>query len=149
MKVRVGGETRLMAGEGNGPVNALDQALRKALEIFYPVLSQVKLTDYKVRVLDSKSATAARVRVLITSTCGGGELHHRGRLRGRGGRQLEGAGGFHGIPAAPHRGAVQGGDPGLKEAQKKPALAVAGAGFVMPGVIWRRGASLCFRCGGR
>ena len=70
VKVRVGGETRLMAGEGNGPVNALDQALRKALEIFYPVLSQVKLTDYKVRVLDSKSATAARVRVLITSTCG-------------------------------------------------------------------------------
>ena len=48
-----------MAAEGNGPVNALDQALRKALEIFDPVLSQVKLTDYKVRVLDSKSATAA------------------------------------------------------------------------------------------
>ena len=53
-----------------GFAGALDQALRKALEIFYPVLSQVKLTDYKVRVLDSKSATAARVRVLITSTCG-------------------------------------------------------------------------------
>ena len=57
VKVRVGGEIQLMAAEGNGPVNALDQALRKALEIFYPVLSQVKLTDYKVRVLDSKSAT--------------------------------------------------------------------------------------------
>lgn len=70
VKVRVGGEIQLMAAEGNGPVNALDQALRKALEIFYPVLSQVKLTDYKVRVLDSKSATAAGVRVLITSTDG-------------------------------------------------------------------------------
>ena len=70
VKVRVGGEIQLMAAEGNGPVNALDQALRKALEIFYPVLSQVELTDYKVRVLDSKSATAAGVRVLITSTDG-------------------------------------------------------------------------------
>lgn len=70
VKVRVGGEIQLMAAEGNGPVNALDQALRKALEIFYPVLSQVKLTDYKVRVLDSKNATAAGVRVLITSTDG-------------------------------------------------------------------------------
>lgn len=70
VKVRVGGEIQLMAAEGNGPVNALDQALRKALEIFYPILSQVKLTDYKVRVLDSKSATAAGVRVLITSTDG-------------------------------------------------------------------------------
>ena len=66
----MGGQIQLMAAEGNGPVNALDQALRKALEIFYPVLSQVKLTDYKVRVLDSKSATAAGVRVLITSTDG-------------------------------------------------------------------------------
>lgn len=70
VKVRVGGEIQLMAAEGNGPVNALDQALRKALEIFYPALSQVKLTDYKVRVLDSKSATAAGVRVLITSSDG-------------------------------------------------------------------------------
>lgn len=70
VKVRVGGEIQLMAAEGNGPVNALDKALRKALELFYPVLSQVKLTDYKVRVLDSKSATAAGVRVLITSSDG-------------------------------------------------------------------------------
>ena len=72
VKVRVGGEIQLMAAEGNGPVNALDQALRKALEIFYPVLSQVKLSDYKVRVLDSKNATAAGVRVLITSSDGEG-----------------------------------------------------------------------------
>lgn len=59
-----------MAGEGNGPVNALDIALRKALGVFYPVLNRVKLTDYKVRVLDGRSATASRVRVLITSTDG-------------------------------------------------------------------------------
>lgn len=70
VKVRVGGQVQLTAAEGNGPVNALDKALRKALEVFYPILSHVKLTDYKVRVLDSKSATAAGVRVLITSTDG-------------------------------------------------------------------------------
>ena len=66
----MGGEIQLMAAEGNGPVNALDQALRKALEVFYPVLSHVKLTDYKVRVLDGKNATGSSVRVLITSTDG-------------------------------------------------------------------------------
>lgn len=70
VKVRVGREIQLTAAEGNGPVNALDRALRKALEVFYPALSAVKLTDYKVRVLDSASATAASVRVLITSTDG-------------------------------------------------------------------------------
>ena len=73
VKVRVGQGIQLMAAEGNGPVNALDRALRKALEDFYPVLAQVKLTDYKVRVLDSKSATAAGVRVLLTSSAGTGE----------------------------------------------------------------------------
>ena len=72
VKVRVGEEVRLVAGEGNGPVNALDTALRKALGLFYPVLNRVKLTDYKVRVLDGGSATASRVRVLITSTDGAG-----------------------------------------------------------------------------
>lgn len=73
VKVRVGEEVQLMAAEGNGPVNALDRALRKALEVFYPVLANVQLTDYKVRVLDSKSATAAGVRVLITSSARTGE----------------------------------------------------------------------------
>ncbi|GIX06748.1 MAG: hypothetical protein KatS3mg115_1151 [Candidatus Poribacteria bacterium] len=58
------------AAEGDGPVNALDNALRKALERFYPFLQEVKLTDYTVRVLDSKASTAARVRVLIESTDG-------------------------------------------------------------------------------
>lgn len=67
VKLEVEDQIQLMAAEGNGPVNALDSALRKALGIFYPRLSEVKLTDYKVRVLDSKKTTAARVRVLITS----------------------------------------------------------------------------------
>ncbi len=58
------------AADGNGPVNALDRALRKALERFYPVLKEVRLIDYKVRVIDGKEGTAAKVRVLITSTDG-------------------------------------------------------------------------------
>lgn len=70
VKVEVGEQVQLMAAEGNGPVNALDRALRKALELFYPVLSHVKLTDYKVRVLDGKNATGSAVRVLITSSDG-------------------------------------------------------------------------------
>lgn len=70
VKIGVGDSENLMAAEGNGPVNALDKALRKALEDFYPVLSDVKLTDYKVRVLESGSATASKVRVFITSTDG-------------------------------------------------------------------------------
>lgn len=70
VKVGVGDALQLMAAEGNGPVHALDMALRKALEVFYPVLNRMKLTDYKVRVLDGGSATASRVRVLITSTDG-------------------------------------------------------------------------------
>lgn len=69
VKIRVGDRVQLMAAEGNGPVNALDTAIRRALEVFYPRLTTVHLTDYKVRVMDSK-ATAATVRVLITSTDG-------------------------------------------------------------------------------
>jgi len=56
------------AAEGEGPVNALDNALRKALEKFYPQLKEVRLTDFKVRVLDAKTGTAAKVRVLIESS---------------------------------------------------------------------------------
>ena len=70
IKVEVDGNFEITAGEGDGPVNALDIALRKALEKFYPVVSNFRLVDYKVRVLDSKSATAARVRVIIESTDG-------------------------------------------------------------------------------
>ncbi len=68
VKVKVHGETIYTAAEGNGPVNALDNALRKALVQFYPDIQQVHLSDYKVRVLDEKDATAAKVRVLIEST---------------------------------------------------------------------------------
>lgn len=70
VKVNVEGNTKITAAEGDGPVNALDKALREALEVFYPELKDVHLTDYKVRVLDTKEATAAKVRVLITSTDG-------------------------------------------------------------------------------
>ncbi|MDI6654630.1 MAG: citramalate synthase [Candidatus Hydrothermarchaeota archaeon] len=68
VKVRVDGKEEHTAAEGNGPVNALDNALRKALEKFYPVLKEVHLTDYKVRVLDTREGTAAKVRVLIQSS---------------------------------------------------------------------------------
>jgi len=70
IKVMVDGKSEITAAEGNGPVHALDRALRKALEVFYPELSSVHLTDFKVRVIDSESATAAKVRVLIESTDG-------------------------------------------------------------------------------
>lgn len=70
VKVFVDGESEITAAEGNGPVNALDKALRKALERFYPVLRGTHLTDYKVRVLDSKDRTGSRVRVLIETTDG-------------------------------------------------------------------------------
>ncbi len=65
VKVRVGPKLMHTAAEGNGPVNALDAALRKALLDVYPQLSSVKLADYKVRILDSDTGTAANVRVLI------------------------------------------------------------------------------------
>lgn len=68
IKVNVDGESEITAAEGDGPVHALDKALRKALEVFYPELSHVYLTDFKVRVIDSEMATAAKVRVLIEST---------------------------------------------------------------------------------
>ena len=70
VKVDVDGRKQVTGGEGDGPVHALDQALRRALETFYPVLSTVHLTDYKVRVLDSRAATAARVRGVIETTDG-------------------------------------------------------------------------------
>jgi len=65
--VKVGGAVEHTAAVGTGPVNALDHALRKALEKFYPQLSEVKLLDYKVRVLAANTGTASKVRVLIES----------------------------------------------------------------------------------
>ena len=70
IKIRVGDQEVLTVAEGDGPVNALDRAVRKALERLYPALGEIRLTDYKVRVLDSDKASAARVRVLVESTDG-------------------------------------------------------------------------------
>jgi 2-isopropylmalate synthase len=70
VNLRVGENDTLSAGQGAGPVHALDDALIKSLKPFYPGVKQIRLTDYKVRVLNPAAATAARVRVLITSTDG-------------------------------------------------------------------------------
>ncbi|MCX7984469.1 MAG: citramalate synthase [Bacteroidetes bacterium] len=67
IKVKVGEEVEYSAADGNGPVNALDKALRKGLEKFYPQIKDMVLTDYKVRVLEGQDGTSAKVRVLITS----------------------------------------------------------------------------------
>lgn len=68
VKLNVHGDNVYMAAEGNGPVNALDNALRKALIQYYPEIENMVLSDYKVRVLDETDATAAKVRVLIETT---------------------------------------------------------------------------------
>lgn len=70
VKLSVQGQSVHTVAEGNGPVNALDIALRKAMTPFYPEIETMHLSDYKVRVLDEKDATAAKVRVLIESTNG-------------------------------------------------------------------------------
>lgn len=70
VKLSVNGETELTVGEGTGPVDALNDALRKALARFYPSISTVSLVDYQVRILDSESGTGATTRVLIESTDG-------------------------------------------------------------------------------
>ena len=88
LSIQVGDVQEMTAAMGNGPVHALDTALRKALSVFYPELSKVRLVDYKVRVLTGKAATASRVRVLIESSDGEldwtttGVIHgyHRGQL---------------------------------------------------------------------
>jgi 2-isopropylmalate synthase len=70
VKVRVGKEMMHTVAEGNGPVNALDQALRQALRRFYPKITTVKLVDYKVRILEESIGTGSQVRVLIESSDG-------------------------------------------------------------------------------
>ena len=70
VKVRVDDKKAHTVADGDGPVNALDHALRNALRGFYPVLKQVKLTDYKVRILNGGTGTAAKTRVVIESTDG-------------------------------------------------------------------------------
>jgi 2-isopropylmalate synthase len=70
IKVWVGDERFIATAEGNGPVNALDSALRLAIGRFYPALAAIELTDFKVRVLDEKKGTGAVTRVLIVSDDG-------------------------------------------------------------------------------
>ena len=67
VKIRVNGLLGVTAAEGHGPVNALDKAIRKALTRFYPELEELSLFDYKVRILDEKSGTTAKIRVLVES----------------------------------------------------------------------------------
>jgi 2-isopropylmalate synthase len=70
VKLVVGDSPAYTVAEGDGPVNALDAALRKALRPFYPQIDEIKLEDYKVRIINSQKGTAARTRVLILSTDG-------------------------------------------------------------------------------
>jgi 2-isopropylmalate synthase len=70
VKVRVGGEVIHTAAEGNGPVAALDAALRKALLPYYPQIARFHLSDYKVRILDGNNGTSATTRVLIETRNG-------------------------------------------------------------------------------
>ncbi len=70
VKLSVNGTAEYTVAEGDGPVNALDAALRKALRPFYSWIDEVRLTDYKVRIVDGGRGTAARTRVLITSSAG-------------------------------------------------------------------------------
>ena len=67
LRVRIGDTVQHVVSEGDGPVNALDGALRKALEPFFPELRNVRLIDYKVRVIDAVAGTAAKVRVIVQS----------------------------------------------------------------------------------
>jgi len=70
VRVRVGDEIAHTVAEGDGPVNALDSALRRALVRFFPKLKNIELTDYKVRIINGTTGTAAKTRVLITSSDG-------------------------------------------------------------------------------
>jgi 2-isopropylmalate synthase len=70
VRIRVGDEIAHTVAEGDGPVNALDGALRRALVNFFPSLKAIELTDYKVRIINGTTGTAAKTRVLITSSNG-------------------------------------------------------------------------------
>lgn len=72
IKINVGGRSEITAAQGDGPVHALDLALKKALSVFYPSLRKTRLIDYKVRVLEPGDATASKVRVLIETSDGDG-----------------------------------------------------------------------------
>jgi 2-isopropylmalate synthase len=70
VRIRLGDQQQYTVEEGDGPVNALDAALRKALRGAYPQIDSIQLADYKVRIINGQAGTAARTRVLITSTDG-------------------------------------------------------------------------------
>jgi 2-isopropylmalate synthase len=70
VRIRVEGALEYTVDQGDGPVNALDAALRKALRPTYPEIDDVRLTDYKVRIINGQAGTAARTRVLVTSSDG-------------------------------------------------------------------------------
>ena len=70
IKIKVGDRFEITADEGDGPVHALDIALRKAVGMFYPSIETIRLIDYKVRVIEPRDATAAQVRVFIETTDG-------------------------------------------------------------------------------
>ena len=73
VRLRVGGEEFLTVAEGDGPVHALDGALRAGLSRFYPDLNRIRLTDFKVRVVTAGEGTAAKVRTIVESTADQGE----------------------------------------------------------------------------
>ena len=105
------------AAEGDGPVNALDRAVRKALLPHYPALAEVHLVDYKVRIVDEHLGTAARPRVIVESARGDRALEH-GRLLGEHHRgQLARALGCAGAGTAPPAG-----EPGISVRPGSPSL---------------------------
>ena len=104
VKVHVGGERVIATAEGNGPVNALDRALRTALNGSFPALERVHLTDYKVRVLDTQKGTGAVTRVLIDSTDGDADLDHDRREREHHRSVVAGAARLDPLRPAPGRG---------------------------------------------
>ena len=102
--LKVGDKVEHTAAFGNGPVNALDGALRKALHKFYPVLRSMTLVDYKVRALSTREGTGTVIRVLIESSDGVRDLGDGGRLREHHRGKLAGPRGQHRLQAASRRG---------------------------------------------
>ena len=81
VKVHVGGKRIIATAEGNGPVNALDSALRSAVAEQFPEFNQVELVDYKVRILAGSAGTDSITRVLVSSARGAPGMDHRRRAR--------------------------------------------------------------------
>ena len=97
VKVHVDGERYVEIAEGNGPVSALDQALRKAITGRHPHLAEIELTNYKVRILDQDRGTGAVTRVLLDSADGEARVGDDRRVRERDRGLLAGAGRLAGV----------------------------------------------------